>query len=62
MKRVQGQIQDASRKGFVSGAASAFNIRGRGKPAPPSIRRSLGSLREDARAIQRDGERLFHRA
>ena len=55
-------IRNARSKGFSDGVASAFNPRGTQRPAPPRTRRSLGSLREDARAIERDASRLFRGA
>lgn len=53
------RVEAARRAGFSSGVASAFRVLGRGRPAPPLVRRGLGSLREDAHALRRDGERLF---
>ena len=53
------RISAASRAGVADGIASAFRVAGRERPAPPTVQRELGSLREDGRAIERDGERLF---
>lgn len=53
------RIQAAGRDGIAHGIASAFKVMGRDRPAPPLVRRGLGSLRQDGRAIRRDGERLF---
>lgn len=53
------QINSARREGLVRGVESVFRVIGRERPAPPTVRRGLGSLREDRRAIGRDGERLF---
>ena len=50
----------ALRQGFADGVASVFSVRGKGHPAPPRVRRGLGSLAEDVRALQRDSERLIH--
>jgi hypothetical protein len=49
----------ARRAGLLDGVASVFRLSGRGRPAPVLARRRYGSLREDGRALQRDGERLF---
>jgi hypothetical protein len=53
------KIQSATRAGFSDGVASAFRIFGTGRPAPPTVRREMGSLCGDARAIADDGRRLF---
>jgi len=50
----------ASRQGFADGVASVFSVRGKSQPAPPRVRSGLGSLVGDARALQRDSERLVH--
>jgi hypothetical protein len=55
----RARIRVARRAGFSSGVASVFRVLGRGRPAPPLVRRGLGSLRGDAYALRRDGERLF---
>lgn len=53
------RIESARQAGVASGVASLFMLRGRERPAPPLVRRDVGSLREDGHAIKRDGERLF---
>jgi hypothetical protein len=55
----RARIVFARRAGFRDGIASVFRLSGRGRPAPPLVRRGLGSLREDGQALQRDSERLF---
>jgi hypothetical protein len=52
-------IRAAGQRGVTDGIASAFKIFGRDRPAPPLVRRDIGSLRQDISAIRRDGERLF---
>jgi hypothetical protein len=54
------QLSRSSRRGFADGVASVFSLIGEGRPAPPYIRRSIGSLTQDTRALQRDSERLVH--
>jgi len=54
------RLSQASRQGFVDGVASVFSVRGKSHPAPPRVRRALGSLSEDVRALQRDSERLVN--
>ena len=49
----------AGRRGVADGVASALKVFGHGRPAPPLVRRGVGSLRQDGYAIRRDGERLF---
>lgn len=55
------KVKRARRQGFAGGVATAFRLGGRGRPAPATVVRGTGSLREDAKAIQRDGQRLFGR-
>lgn len=55
-------IRAAQHEGLKSGIASVLYPLGRGRPAPPRVKRGLGSLREDERAISRDGKRLFNTA
>lgn len=49
----------ASRRGFWSGVRGAFGLGGRGRPAPPMVRRSVGSPRDDILQLSRDSDRLF---
>jgi hypothetical protein len=48
-----------AKRGFKSGVRSVFDLSGRGRPAPPLAHRSTGSLRDDARQLSRDADRLF---
>lgn len=58
---VMRQAREAAARhaGLLEGIASVFRLTGRGRPAPVLTRRHYGSLREDARALQRDAERLL---
>jgi hypothetical protein len=58
MSRVDPRRQ-ATKDGFRSGVRSALNLNGRGRPAPPRVHRKTGSLRDDARQLSRDSDRLF---
>lgn len=57
-ERVADILLAARAAGFAAGVASAWRILGSQRPAPPMVRRDLGSLDGDAYAIRRDGERL----
>jgi hypothetical protein len=56
----RSRLARESRSGFSQGIASVFSVLGTGRPAPPRVRRGLGSLVEDSNALQRDSERLVH--
>lgn len=56
------RLSEASHAGFFHGIASALAFFGANRPAPPTVRRGLGSLCDDARALQDDGRRLFNGA
>jgi hypothetical protein len=53
------RMRAARREGVASGVWSVLVAPAPARPAPPLVRRGLGSLTEDGRAISRDGERLF---
>lgn len=57
-ERIADTLLAARVAGFAAGVASVWRILGSQHPAPPMVRRDLGSLDEDAYAIRRDGERL----
>ena len=51
-------IHRAYAAGFRAGVSSAFRVLGHQQPAPALVRRKMGSLKQDAIALQRDSERL----